>query len=263
MGAAILSFFREERVLPPSLSLRISKSSAEPALCLSLLDLTELEELLAAPEGESLLCTHLSPAERSRYDGFTYPGRRREWLGGRLACKAAILNLAGSTATHTMPELAIGSAANGAPILRCSSPAASPLPAISISHSNRYVAAMAAWAESCGIDIQKTTDQILRVVDRFAAASEVLLLRKTLPHLEETQRLTLLWAAKEALKKGVLHDQPAVFQGVTLHALDNGPDLVLRLHHPGGGDRPTRVNAVALDDYFLAYTVEACHAGTP
>jgi 4'-phosphopantetheinyl transferase EntD len=202
----------------------------------------------------------LSPAEQIRYAGFTYAKRQREWLGGRLTCKFAALRLAAPQTRITMPALSVLPAANGAPLLSCPSLPAGSLPAVSISHSGRYAVAMAAMAQACGIDIQETTARTERVADRFAAATEVQLLREALPELEAAQRLTLLWTAKEALKKGLLRDQPVVFQGVALHSLTCAPNLVLRLRYPGDGGRPAAIAVLALADYFLAYTMGPPHA---
>jgi 4'-phosphopantetheinyl transferase EntD len=259
-GSTIPSFFGEGEELLPGLILRFTRPPAEPTPCLALIDLTVLAERMASPGTGQAPSSLLSPVEQSRYAGFAYPKRQREWLGGRLVCKFALLRLAVPPVRITMPDLSILPAANGAPLLSCPSLPTWSLPAISISHSDRYAVAMAVWSRSCGIDLQKTTPQILRVADRFAEPAEMELLRKALPDLAETQRLTLLWSAKEALKKGVRRDQPALFQGVTLVSVTCGPDLVLRLRYPGDGGLPTTVAAVALDDFFLAYITAPHHA---
>lgn len=259
-GSPILSFFDEREELLPGLTLRFTRPAAEPAACLALIDLTVLAERMAAPRTGQAPCSLLSPGEQTRYAEFTYPKRQREWLGGRLVCKFAVLHLAAPPTGIIMPALSILPAATGAPMLSCPSLPTWSLPAVSISHSDRYAVAMAARTGSCGIDLQKTTPQTLRVADRFAEPAEMELLRKTLPDLEEAQRLTLLWSAKEALKKGVHRDQPVLFQGVTLVSVTRGPDLVLRLRYPGDGGRPARVIAATLDDFFLAYIMAPCHA---
>lgn len=254
------SFFGEEEEILPGLALRFTRTPAEPQACLTLLDLATLAQRMAAQQGGPIPLSQLSTAEQTRYAGFTYPKRQREWLGGRLACKFAVLRLTAPPAAVTMPALSILPAADGTPLLSCPSLPTWTLPAVSISHSDRYVVAMAARARACGIDLQNITPKIARVADRFAEPAEIVLLRDTLPDLDETQRLTLLWTAKEALKKGLLHDQPVVFQGVTLHALTPANNFVLRLRYPGDGGRPAAITAVALDDSFLAYTMDPYHA---
>jgi phosphopantetheinyl transferase len=259
-GTTIASFFGEEEELLPGLPLRFTRSPAESPASLALLDLTVLAESMAARQEGQSPSSLLSPAEQARYAGFTYPKRQREWLGGRLTCKFAVLHLAAPPAKITMPALSVLPAPNGAPLLSCPSLPNWSLPAVSISHSDRYVVAMAAQTWACGIDLQKTTPQTVRVADRFAEPAEVRLLQESVPELDETQRLTLLWAAKEAVKKGLLRDQPTVFQGVVLQSLSCTHSLALRLRYPGDLGRPATITAVALDDYFLAYTMDPQHA---
>lgn len=259
-GTTIPSFFGEEEELLPGLPLRFTLPPAGPPACMALLDLTVLAEHMAAQKTGQNPSSLLSEAEQGRYAGFTYPKRQREWLGGRLTCKFAVLHLATPPVQIPMPALSVLPAANGAPLLSCPSLPTWSLPAISISHSDGYVVALAARARACGIDLQKTSPQTVRVADRFAEPAEILLLQEALPELEETQLLTLLWAAKEALKKGLLRDQPVVFQGVSLQALTCADNLVLRLRYPGDRGRPAAITVVALDDYILAYVMDPHHA---
>lgn len=258
--ATIVSFFPEEEELLPGLSLRLARPPAAAAACLALLDLADLAGKMTGPQDEQDLTGLLSPTEQARFAALTFPKRRREWLGGRLAGKCAVLQLAPPPAPVALPALSIPAAANGAPCLSCPSLPEWRLPAISLSHSDRYAVAMAARARTCGIDLQNTTPQILRVADRFTQPAEIELLRETLPELTEMERLTLLWTAKEALKKGLLSDQPAIFQGVTLQAVRRGACLTLGLRYPDDGGVPAAVRAVALDGHFLAYTIAPPHA---
>ncbi|HBI16186.1 MAG TPA: hypothetical protein DDY20_11835 [Desulfobulbaceae bacterium] len=259
-GTTITSFFNEEEELLPGLALRFTRIPAEPPACLALLDLAVLTERMAAQQAGQSPSSLLSPEEQTRYAEYPYSKRQCEWLGGRLTCKFAVLHLAVPPVPITMSALSVLPAPNGAPILSCPSLPAWSLPAVSISHSGRYAVAMAAHAGACGIDLQKTTGQTVRVADRFSEPAEVMLLQEGLPTLDESQRLTLLWAAKEALKKGLLHDQPVVFRGVTLQSLTSARNPVLRLRYPGDFGRPAEIAAMALDDYFLAYTMDTLHA---
>lgn len=259
-GNTIASFFGQEEILLPGLALRFTRTPTEPPACLALLDLPVLAECMATRQPGQHPSSLLSQAELTRYAGFTYAKRQCEWLGGRLICKFAALYLTAPPSALTMAALSVLPAPSGAPLLSCPSLPTWTLPAVSISHSDRYAVAMAVQAGTCGIDLQKTTPQTVRVADRFAGPAEVQLLRETLPELEESQLLTLLWAAKEALKKGLLHDQPVVFQGLTLQSLTRGRNPVLWLRYPGDRGRPAEISAIALDDYFLAYTMDPDHA---
>lgn len=255
----IAAFFPEKETLRPGLSLRLARLEA-PTACVAFIDLAVLAGWLAALAGEQDLAGLLSPAEQERLAALTFPKRRREWLGGRLAGKAAALHLAGPPLPVTPAMLSIPAAANGAPVLTCPALPAWRLPALSLTHSDRYAVALAARSASCGVDLQNVTPQILRVADRFSDASERELLRETLPHLEEPERLTLLWAGKEALKKALLSDQPAVFQGVTLAAVREGGAIVLLLRYPGDRGKAARVSVQALEDHFLASIFGSAHA---
>ncbi len=112
---------------------------------------------------------------------------------------------------------------------------------------------MAARAQRCGIDIQKISKKIIQVQSRFTAAGELDSLQRWAQGLGETERLTLLWSVKEALKKALLHDQPAVFHGLSLHSLQQNHFFSLRLNYPGDGAQPARITAVKLDRFMLAF----------
>ncbi|HSH12960.1 MAG TPA: 4'-phosphopantetheinyl transferase superfamily protein, partial [Desulfurivibrionaceae bacterium] len=75
---------------------------------------------------------------------------------------------------------------------------------LSISHSHGLAAALVMAARPCGLDLQKVTDTMLRVRERFCSEAEGELLRGVGmgPEAREEVRLTLLWTAKEALRKG-------------------------------------------------------------
>lgn len=248
------AFFPAEEELLPGLSLRFTSLPAGRGAFLALLDLTVLAEKIA----DLPLASLLSPEEQALFAALTFPKRRREWLGGRLAGKFAVLGL--DAPPVPLAGLSILPAPHGAPLLSCPTLPTWRLPALSISHSDRYVVALAARTGHCGIDLQQITGQTERVADRFAEPAELQLLRKRLPDLDETQRLTLLWTAKEALKKGVLADQPVLFQGVTLQAVDRDRILALHLRYPGDGGQPAVISAVELDGYFLASTIGWDHA---
>ena len=247
------SFFPEVEEPLPGLRPRFTRLPSAAA-CLALLDLTVLD----GKTGDAPLAALLSPEEQTLFAALTFPKRRREWLGGRLAGKVAVLRL--DALRVPMAGLSILPAAHGAPLLSCPALPTWRLPVLSISHSDRYVVALAARTGHCGIDLQRITGQTVRVADRFAEPAELELLRQRLPDLDEVQRLTLLWTAKEALKKGVLSDRPVLFLGVSLQAVHRDRILSLYLRYPGDGGQAALISAVALEGYFLASTVGLDHA---
>jgi len=148
----------------------------------------------------------LTPAELTIFSGFTFPKRRREWLGGRLAAKAAAMAWDGQPVTTTgLAGWRVSSAPDGRPgLARVKAlPGAARLE-LSISHSHGQAAALVMAARPCGLDLQKITDTVIRVRERFCSEAESDLLRHPGTGLGDRDelRLTLLWAAKEALRKG-------------------------------------------------------------
>lgn len=172
-----------------------------------LLRMVELAALQAEVGGGRLApAGFLSPAEQATFSGFTFPKRRWEWLGGRLAAKAAALAWAGQTLTvAALAEWQVTGAPDGRPGLqRVGLSPAAPALELSISHSHGVAAALVVAERPCGLDLQKVTDTVLRVRERFCTEAEAALLRRAGvgPDEREEVRLTLLWAAKEAVRKG-------------------------------------------------------------
>lgn len=138
--------------------------------------------------------------EQAKWRTLSQEKRRNEWLGGRLAVKQALIDLSGKTRTNWQ-ILAIRSEENGRPFLHLEKADLSPF--ISISHSGTLAAGLAANLP-CGLDIQQPVAKILSVKKYFVDREEEAALRSALPEgLTETAQLSLLWAAKEALRKMV------------------------------------------------------------
>ena len=72
--------------------------------------------------------------------------------------------------------------------------------------------------------------------------------------INEPRRLTLLWSAKEAMKKSLLRDQPSIFQGFRLIGVKDGAWFTLRLRYEGPVQTDIDVACRFLDDAVLAYT---------
>ena len=143
---------------------------------------------------------YLSEDELRRWSRFVREKRRVEWLGGRLAAKWAAAGLLGET-TVDWQDLVVRTEEDGRPYLESETKAAAPF--ISISHSGPMVAALAANLP-CGLDIQQPGAKIHTVRKCFAFPEEEDILSGSLPDsFPETERLTMLWAAKEAVRKMV------------------------------------------------------------
>ncbi len=245
--------------LTGGLTVRTTEPAAGVRFCMALMDLTGLDQLTGKADYQSV-APLLSTRELEFLSTLSYAKRRREWLGGRLCAKVCVRTLA----TGRPPEpagISILASPDGVPVLH--GPAAGENLALSISHSRSRAVALATRAVSCGIDIQKITGQPLRVVDRFADKAERKLLRDRPVQMNEAARLTLLWSAKEAVKKSLLSDQPVIFQGIRLESLQEHEQsgcmtLRCRCEHER---RISRVTATVLGEYVLAWTMaEGDHA---
>jgi len=182
--------------------------------CAALVDLQQVSKALEQEESR-LPEQLLSEPEQAYFKRFSYPKRRREWLGGRAAAKSAMLELIGAgQLPGRLQQLSILPDDHGRPV-----PDAMPDIAISISHSDRFAVTLAVRGPSCGIDLQKISSKLSGLTDRFASAEELLILNSQPVHEDEATRLTMLWAAKEALKKRMLYDQPAIFSGIRLQRI--------------------------------------------
>jgi len=75
---------------------------------------------------------------------------------------------------------------------------------------------MAAAEGRCGVDIQQVTPSVIKVHKKFAAPVELDILHSLTGSRPEASQLTLLWAAKEALKKAIGTSVLPGFLGVEL-----------------------------------------------
>jgi phosphopantetheinyl transferase len=102
-------------------------------------------------------------------------------------------------------------------------------------------------AHPCGLDLQKVTDTVVRVRERFCSAAEANLLPGGDQHREVG--LTLLWAAKEALRKARGGVPLTGFLTIHLTGLERQAEQgwCFRLAIAGAGEYPV---AVFLADDF-------------
>ncbi|MBA3008173.1 MAG: 4'-phosphopantetheinyl transferase superfamily protein [Proteobacteria bacterium] len=233
--------------LPESLSVIISKIFAQTRLQATMLDLGQLCTLLHNGQEKAICEKWLHQVEEEKLNTLHYEKRHLEWLGGRICAKAASLRyLLGSHGNQSeqtsipAPHLQIMPSASGRPFLDCKAlPKNLNMPHISISHSKGYAMAVAA-SSHCGIDIQADSKALDRVKDRFCSKEEEELLGRELKQLQLPEHLTLLWAAKEAVKKATpLESMPGFLDLMLTHIQTTAKDgLVSRV--PGTAqERPT------------------------
>jgi phosphopantetheinyl transferase len=221
---------------------------SQPQSCVALIDLNEVE-VDQGPDN-TLLKQVLSAAEHSYFKQFSYLKRRREWLGGRITAKAALLTVAeADLRLDSLPHLTILPDEYGRPIAETMQE-----PAISISHSNRFAVSLAVKGKSCGIDLQKTSSRLSSLTDRFAAGSELAILDRFPGPPDQATRLTMLWSTKEALKKSMLHDQPAIFSGIQLQRITVVRDHVYRFSCSVSGQPDQTAMVYNFFPYIIALT---------
>lgn len=211
------SFFSS---LPPSLLTGMGATVARFSLAATLLDLDLLSGLIDQGGEEPLCREWLHPSERERLSSLRQRKRHLEWLGGRLCVKEAVRLFLHDGRPHPQEvapsRFQIVSMPSGRPVLAPDAfPGNMALPSLSISHSGKYAMAVAA-AVPCGIDIQQPRDALIRVKERYCGPAEEDVLARTLAGLELRERLLLLWAAKESIKKAGVHDRMPGFLELVL-----------------------------------------------
>ncbi len=157
----------------------------------------------------------LSKQELDYFQRFHHAKRRREWLGGRIAAKLALLNQSDAEKLRQHSQhLTVLPNEYGKPIVI--GPAGERNMLLSISHSGGYAVALTTQGKSCGIDLQKISGKLPLLTDYFASTNELDLLDKWPDIGDHETRLTMLWAMKEAVKKSALSDVPTSFSAIEL-----------------------------------------------
>jgi 4'-phosphopantetheinyl transferase len=157
----------------------------------------------------------LAPEEQEVHRRFPAGKRSSEWLAGRLAAKAAVARLLTLPLPEFRRKIKVLAQDDGKPVIRFPGSSSRPVE-LSISHSGSVAAALAAFFP-CGLDVQQLSAAAVRVRDRFSSPEEYDILARLLP-VSEMECLTLLWAAKEALRKMVPCQPLAGFRELRLIA---------------------------------------------
>jgi len=151
--------------------------------------------------------------------------RKIEWYGGRICAKTALADLVSSENCIDPGEIVISNASTGRPFAVLPSPTSCGVEKhdISISHSSG-IACAAAATSFCGIDVQEPKETLLRVYDRFCLKHEEELLLSSLKDPGQIDCLTLLWAAKESIRKACSHAHLPEFLNISLQEVDSHGD---------------------------------------
>lgn len=209
----------------------------------TMLDITRLVDLIDNNQEQHLCEMWCNEQEQRQLQMFSLPKRRREWLAGRICAKQAIHNFLldhspKDIAPPRFTELHIVPTESGRPILQ-ERPAMPNPPLISISHSGKFATALAASLH-CGIDIQEIRISLAKIRPQFCSDKEYEQLAIYLPNHAPLERLALLWAGKEALRKAT--PLPPMPGFLAMRLVDVRPcpaqksnlfTLILPVSHPG------------------------------
>jgi len=174
---------------------------------------------------------YLCREEQERFYSFRLEKRKIEWLAGRIAAKCAGLQLQNNDekicrGKKQWQQLQILAARSGKPFVLCSALACRPPLCISISHSRDFAIAIAA-RQNCGVDIQQVTPAVERVEERFVSTEEKVILAEIVDLYGNQAALTLLWSAKEAVKKTSAGAHLPGFRDISLNFWEKSGDAFL------------------------------------
>lgn len=182
-------------------------------------NMMEIKTAIALLENDADLARWLTGEELQKLHSFALPKRKNEWLAGRICAKvvtACQLQLSQPVHYH---KIKIANNESGRPYLQLTSEYAHlRMHDISISHSGDFAIAICA-DNFCGVDIQKSSDTLTRVQERYCNSNEFSQLAHILGKLPENKRLNLLWTAKEAIRKAIGHKYIPGFQEILLQEI--------------------------------------------
>jgi len=175
---------------------------------------------LAAPEA-------YRPLLPARADG----PRQAQWLAGRVLVQRML------AATAPLPMLpTLHNDAAGRPFLT----GPGPVPAVSLSHSGAWVAALLAPpGTAVGVDVEVVRDKAFRIARKFLNTDELAAIEALSPHYPNPPTeasivlFSLLWSAKETLYK-LAGQRGIIFRQNLLLDLPPGP-------WPAAGELPARL----------------------
>jgi 4'-phosphopantetheinyl transferase EntD len=196
----------------------------------------------------------LTAAEQVVFSGLTFEKRRRDWLGGRLAGKRAILQLTESIAAewrpHSAGEIEILTGTTREPIVY--SPGLGPRSVqVSISHSGQLAGAVACYTDRgrIGFDLERLQPIEPSLYPLAFSEAEIKAI-ESVSAVSSTAFGLALWTAKEAVSK-------AVGRGLSMSLHD------IQIQVPGGfvgGLNHVRLPAI-IRQADLRLTIDTCWRG--
>ncbi len=230
----------------------------------------DLKQLRTQFVGDHTAEQYLTARELERFAELKHEKRRCEWLGGRIGVKgaAACLLMRQETLRHNdiWHKMSTYHDEYGKPFLQvdknfCFGKNVH----ISLSHSADLAVGLAC-TEPCGVDIQEIKNAVFRVRKHFSTEAEQNILIKLAGSFEwdETVLLSLLWSAKEAIKKNIAISPLLYFSEIRLKSIK---------HSAGGGlifhficsrkDKLPAMNCAALAAKFDNYSFAVSYVSMP
>lgn len=205
---------------------------------------------------ESEKIAFLNNKEKEIYSRYTLAKRAEEWLAGRVCAKLGVREFLRFSALKP-EDIIIENDKTGRPYVSMAKDSSPEQPAgldISISHSRNMACAMAADSY-CGIDIQVTTDTLLKVADRYCHQREMTFLKEYF--IEESHKaLTLLWCSKEAIRKTCSHSFIPGFLELQLYHIDCLAEVFLFSFICAKDSGTKKVLCTTCNDYGLAICID-------
>lgn len=214
--------------------------------------ITDLRRLEKVADITRLAPAVLAAAELSVFSRFIRHRRRLEWLAGRLAAKTLV---AGQYPGTRVEEVAVLAAPHGRPTVHLPGSPADGGPHVSISHSGDAAVAVLSSGPAVGIDVQVVSDSVVTVRERFLSMEEMLLQAEapSFAGFSNQERLTLLWAVKEAVRKSFDGPQLPPFREIVITAISAEQDSLF-VHGRCPSDTPFTAGVALRQGAGLALT---------
>jgi phosphopantetheinyl transferase len=156
---------------------------------------------------DDLLEFWLSPRERAQLDGFQSDKRRRDWLAGRLAAKALLIEYLQyqGEGDRKPAEIEVAYGPHGEPQAHVLGERLGDI-ALSIAHSGgRGFAGLSEVSTEgvIGVDLERLRPVRPDVIERFLSAEEREALSARFPGERASEGIILFWALKEAALKAL------------------------------------------------------------
>ncbi len=253
-----------KNIFPQFLQEAISLNFTAVSATATMLDIEDVARDLIGKQNTLAIKDWLSPAELAKLHSFKMQKRKSEWLAGRVCAKIAATDFSEllKRKASDWNQIVIHNTFSGRPYIflpqayqflgECD---------LSISHSSRYAVAITAGAD-CGIDIQEPRQTLYRVKERFCLDEEETLLKRHFSAENELTPLTLLWAAKESIRKAYSKLFIPEFLQLKLNTLEVNKDGWWRITFLHTDIAPTVIGG-----FFQEYGIAICisqgssHAG--